>query len=270
MSLATRCPECNTLFKVSLGQLQVREGQVRCGQCKVVFSGIDHLTAADSEVWKKAQFETNTESDDSADSKGTTNSPSFLNQLTKPKSTSVASRLGFAISAMPAKAKYAILTLIVVIFIQLTWVQRIPLITQLPGLASQISLNPIGQRFFVTPASQSLTVVGSGLDRLSTSQLQLEVSLQNAQTLPAHWPHLKVELLDTEGKPLAAKILSPGDYRYRPPAGRNAKNRPLHIAPDTTVEVQAILNTELLTEQLPGSFATGFKLTLYDSSLPLL
>ncbi|MDX1670383.1 MAG: zinc-ribbon domain-containing protein, partial [Limnobacter sp.] len=51
MSLATRCPKCQTLFKVTLGQLQVYEGHVRCGQCSLVFSGIDHLTAADTEVW---------------------------------------------------------------------------------------------------------------------------------------------------------------------------------------------------------------------------
>ncbi|NJM33301.1 MAG: hypothetical protein HC848_11250 [Limnobacter sp.] len=59
MSLATRCPACKTLFKVSLGQLQVHEGQVRCGQCKAAFSGIDHLAAADSELWEHMQLEDN-------------------------------------------------------------------------------------------------------------------------------------------------------------------------------------------------------------------
>ncbi|PZO28794.1 MAG: hypothetical protein DCE88_08380, partial [Betaproteobacteria bacterium] len=53
MSLATRCPNCNTLFKVTSGQLQMHEGKVRCGHCQTVFSGIEHLTSADTEAWQK-------------------------------------------------------------------------------------------------------------------------------------------------------------------------------------------------------------------------
>jgi predicted Zn finger-like uncharacterized protein len=35
----TRCPSCATVFRVTSAQLALREGQVRCGQCKAVFDG---------------------------------------------------------------------------------------------------------------------------------------------------------------------------------------------------------------------------------------
>ncbi|HZQ62102.1 MAG TPA: DUF3426 domain-containing protein [Casimicrobiaceae bacterium] len=35
----TRCPACKTVFRVTLQQLAIRAGQVRCGQCQTVFDG---------------------------------------------------------------------------------------------------------------------------------------------------------------------------------------------------------------------------------------
>ena len=39
--LATQCPHCGTQFRVTLAQLELRDGQVRCGSCREVFNGID-------------------------------------------------------------------------------------------------------------------------------------------------------------------------------------------------------------------------------------
>lgn len=39
--LATRCPHCQTSFRVTMQQLELREGQVRCGTCREIFNGID-------------------------------------------------------------------------------------------------------------------------------------------------------------------------------------------------------------------------------------
>ncbi len=43
MSLATRCPHCNTIFKVVQDQLKVSEGWVRCGRCHDVFNALEGL-----------------------------------------------------------------------------------------------------------------------------------------------------------------------------------------------------------------------------------
>jgi predicted Zn finger-like uncharacterized protein len=36
----TRCPGCNTIFRVTDDQLAIRAGQVRCGHCRTVFDGV--------------------------------------------------------------------------------------------------------------------------------------------------------------------------------------------------------------------------------------
>lgn len=44
MAMITRCPGCNTAFRVGAEQLQVRSGEVRCGRCEQVFNAFDSLT----------------------------------------------------------------------------------------------------------------------------------------------------------------------------------------------------------------------------------
>lgn len=43
MALATKCPHCQTTFRVVNDQLKLRAGLVRCGHCKEIFNGIEHL-----------------------------------------------------------------------------------------------------------------------------------------------------------------------------------------------------------------------------------
>ncbi len=46
MSLVTRCPKCQSDFMVSLEQLRVHDGLVRCGQCTNIFDGQTALESA--------------------------------------------------------------------------------------------------------------------------------------------------------------------------------------------------------------------------------
>lgn len=43
MTLATRCPQCGTTFRVVSDQLKLRKGLVKCGKCLHVFNGIEFL-----------------------------------------------------------------------------------------------------------------------------------------------------------------------------------------------------------------------------------
>ncbi|WP_050479006.1 DUF3426 domain-containing protein [Herbaspirillum rhizosphaerae] len=47
MALATQCPFCQTTFRVAQDQLKLRGGLVRCGSCKEVFNGNEHLVSPD-------------------------------------------------------------------------------------------------------------------------------------------------------------------------------------------------------------------------------
>jgi predicted Zn finger-like uncharacterized protein len=44
----TRCPGCATVFRVTAAQLELREGQVRCGHCRAVFDANDHFVSLDA------------------------------------------------------------------------------------------------------------------------------------------------------------------------------------------------------------------------------
>ncbi|MEO9588899.1 MAG: MJ0042-type zinc finger domain-containing protein, partial [Marinobacter sp.] len=41
-SLQTRCPKCETRFRVTDAQLSVASGKVRCGNCMAVFNAVEH------------------------------------------------------------------------------------------------------------------------------------------------------------------------------------------------------------------------------------
>lgn len=43
MALATRCPACSTVFRISTAQAAAKGGMVRCGQCRNVFNSLDAL-----------------------------------------------------------------------------------------------------------------------------------------------------------------------------------------------------------------------------------
>jgi len=57
MTLATRCPGCQTLFKVVPDQLRVSEGWVRCGRCAEVFNAAQHLVDPDTGQTRHAPIE---------------------------------------------------------------------------------------------------------------------------------------------------------------------------------------------------------------------
>ena len=50
MALATRCPHCETAFRVASDQLKLRAGLVRCGTCNQIFNGIENLLPPDEDI----------------------------------------------------------------------------------------------------------------------------------------------------------------------------------------------------------------------------
>lgn len=53
MDLTTQCPQCATIFKASLAQLQLRKGYIRCVHCSHIFDGYEAVvpaTAIDAET----------------------------------------------------------------------------------------------------------------------------------------------------------------------------------------------------------------------------
>ncbi len=49
----TRCPFCNTAFRVNAAQLAAAKGSVRCGSCRHVFSAFKHMVATQEQSAKE-------------------------------------------------------------------------------------------------------------------------------------------------------------------------------------------------------------------------
>jgi predicted Zn finger-like uncharacterized protein len=60
--IVTRCPQCNTAFRVTPNQLSVAGGVVRCGSCLAVFKAADHETLKDNNKTSNSQPNTDTSS----------------------------------------------------------------------------------------------------------------------------------------------------------------------------------------------------------------
>lgn len=55
--LHTRCPKCQTVFRITAEQLSLREGRVRCGQCHSVFDGRRYLVELRPNVLAHPEYE---------------------------------------------------------------------------------------------------------------------------------------------------------------------------------------------------------------------
>ncbi len=56
--MKTRCPNCQTTFRVTPEQLKARAGKVRCGQCQTVFNALDSLLEETSQPSASAAIAT--------------------------------------------------------------------------------------------------------------------------------------------------------------------------------------------------------------------
>lgn len=52
----TRCPACDTVFRVTAEQLRLKAGKVRCGQCQTVFNAFDHLQVDEASAVEPTTF----------------------------------------------------------------------------------------------------------------------------------------------------------------------------------------------------------------------
>ena len=55
MSMVTRCPSCNTVFRVTPQHLQAHQGKVRCGRCMLVFDGFKGLATLPDQAGAERQ-----------------------------------------------------------------------------------------------------------------------------------------------------------------------------------------------------------------------
>lgn len=226
MSLATRCPNCEALFRVTPDQLRARGGQVRCGRCNIVFDGLAHLV---SEPGRPAA------PGDAATDETLTATPGAASAAPEPRPALDEARAmpaagtAFASSPTAAPAPAAgwlhrewrtvavSALLLLVLAAQLALRQRDMLAAEHPALRPILGVlcGLVGCEVRLPRAVDQLSIEGDEMiapDPKDPSRIVLIATLRNSAAYPVAYPALELSLQNAREEILARRVLGPAEY----------------------------------------------------------
>lgn len=267
MSLITRCPACQTLFRVVPDQLRISEGWVRCGQCDEIFDATPNLLP---EPQQPAALPGLTDSqsvpDDSVDSSG----PASAFQ---PSNNDVALDDDGGVDAHTVEASFlqqkrsdsfwrkrvVRATLILLGFLlllglsgQILFHERDRLLAMHSALKPWLlafcqplncTLAPLRQIEYITIDSSSFMKVG-------TQTYRLTMTLKNTATLPLAAPAVEVTLTNSLDQPVVRRVVLPSEL--------GANSTALEAGLERSASLILVVKT-----QSPADPITGYRLLAF-------
>lgn len=270
----TRCPKCQTPFRVTRSQLRAAGGSVRCGSCLNVFNALEDNPSTDIDsinAKKKLNTSVNNEQARILPEKqegkqtATQSTPSSITKEStskQPLNTLLNALDKDQVDAHQAKQRkkankkrlwktVAILTASLLLMVQYIAFNK-----------DELSLNP-KYRAYYELACQTFNCTLPPLvnvNQIQSSQLLVRVNPDNPEMIivdavivnkanhPQPWPKLSLSFANLQDQPVAGRILSPKDYLGGELTG--SKEMPANKA--------IRLSLELLN---PGSDAVNYRLT---------
>lgn len=242
--MLTRCPSCDTTFRITPEQLKAKQGRVRCGKCQNVFNAIESLADAPAAI---ATLPTPDSSSDSeiAVSPAPTIAAIELEAIPAAQEPPPPTALDVAPpEPEPEPVEEQNLTDYEPAFDDLLaepvppalWPWVLGAMIALLGLGAQATYHfrteiavlapefkPAMQELCATlgcdlPLPRKAELIGietSDLhpDPANAARLQLVASLRNRAPFAQEYPHLELTLTDAADKALVRRVLSPADYR---------------------------------------------------------
>jgi len=276
----TRCPSCRTVFRVTAEQLAMRGGQVRCGHCRTLFDGVDHLVA----LAPPAFDDEDAVVDETDLGPPTVTLRDFQPPEPPPSATSEALAAAIAevpiqpmgsvtpaapMSSLPefdvqepprrsgaATVLYAIgaLVLLVALTIQAIYHFRDSLVAHWPASRPTLTRMCALAGCAVRPPREiaDLAIQTSDLqaDPAHRGLLTLTATLRNRGALALAYPYLELTLTDAQDQAVVRRALSPGDY-----AGGTA-DLAAGIPPNAEVPVKVFIDASATTQ-------AGYRLYLF-------
>ena len=281
MSLVTRCPRCQTLYRVAPAQLQARGGQVRCGRCMHVFDGFGALAVEQSNaVSEPVRFEPDGVETGVAESMPTPTAappveapvpaPAFVGPPKPPLATRLRRRAAERAAAVkdryvrapsPAFRRAAACALLAALLAgQIAYAFRSPLAARYPGFKSVMLdiCGVAGCSVSLPHRPDLLQKVGEDVSALDTAKpglIQVMVTLRSGADFDLAYPALDLVLTNMNEHALARRIFLPEEYLgrgYDPRAG---------IPPKAEITVALELDTGDLN-------ASGFRIDLLPAPAP--
>jgi predicted Zn finger-like uncharacterized protein len=247
----TRCPQCETVFRVSPQQLKVHRGEVRCGRCSTIFDAFDTLlaeaaaptgsqpAAGESQLVPAAAASETGRGSDLPGAAGTTapkpdetvptmEAPAELHPVPRPRKNpteayeSETPEYSWTKEAQPGRRwPWAVLALIatVTLILQGTFHYRAELVVLWPESRPWLERACAKLRCSVAlPRHVELVSIDASDLQVDTAQanlILLTATLKNRAPFVQEFPLLTLTLTDTQDQPLARRVFIPGDYLDR-------------------------------------------------------
>ena len=245
MDLFTRCPDCDTVFRVTTRHLQASGGQVRCGRCDAVFDAFASLTAKPPGVSQahSAGVERQSNSPDEATAIAPPADPSTLSdavlarkQDTAPEPTITPVQKGrrriadesetnlyeWEFKPAPKLRRTGLwlslsILLLVSGLIQAGYLFRTEIMVNLPQLRPlyQQACQWLSCEIGLPRLADQLNIVASDLqfvDPQRPNLVKLTALVRNRARVPVEYPAFELTLTNAQQKVVARRVFLPHDY----------------------------------------------------------
>jgi predicted Zn finger-like uncharacterized protein len=266
MTMLTRCPHCDTVFRVTPQQLQQKHGKVRCGLCTGVFDGFGSLAAEPEAARPPSGPERRAPSQAAAEEQRASSPP-------LPAGTPAAAAAPSSPPVDPFELQHpldrprrrpirawaaASVPLVLLLLGQAAYAYRAELAAHYPGLKPALlaACEAAGCSVPLLHRPRLISIEASDLqipDPMRPSVIQLTATLRSHAPHDVAYPALDLVLTDAQEHTLARRIFSPREYlgkMHDPAAG---------IAPRAEITVRLDLDTGDLDP-------SGFRLDLLAAS----
>lgn len=274
MSLVTRCPDCDTTFRVQGAQLSVRGGRVRCGKCGRVFDGLAQIvedeTAAPN-VGPSPQLPLFDPSRLAAETRRAPVAPREEARATSAAATARRARRATtpapdeaAFLASPKRrarfvALWSVLAVIALVALaaQAALHFRTDLILLFPQARThfEIACDMLDCEVHLPRQPELLAIESSEL-RFDTARdgiIRLTALIRNRASFALEFPALELTLTDESDRPVVRRVLLPADYL-------GAKAAQTRLGAGIAPGAEEAIRVEL---ELQGLRAAGFRLYLF-------
>jgi len=266
----TRCPHCETTFRLTAAQLKAHGGKVRCGKCEQIFQADQSLVekpprkpaaktkraprnppTLDTAIAPPDEFNLTAPPapDLASESAGEPIRPEDIPPPPKPLPMVQAPRLQTSALAWGAGS----LLLIFALLAQGLVFYGADLIRWQPGLASTVSTlcTPLPCRSLAHTDLRKLDLVETQVTPHPRydKALRVRATMVNRANVPQPYPRLEVSLIDSRGQLLARRVYLPKEYKSR--AMRIEDGLSPHVATTAQLDITA-----------PGTKASGFEILL--------
>jgi len=276
MSLLTRCPGCDTTFRVHAAQLSARGGRVRCGKCNLVFDCLTQIVEDENtapNVGPSPQLALFDPARLAAEAREAAAARAAREAASPGVARSAAPRSRRATMPAPDEAAFlaerrtrsrfvvlwSLLALLALLALaaQVAIHFRTELILLAPQTRPQfkIACEMLDCEVHLPRQPELMGIESSELrfDQARDSIIRVTALLRNRAPFPQEYPALELTLTDERDRPVVRRVLLPAEYL-------GAKGAQTKLTGGIAPGAEETVNVEL---ELQGLRAAGFRLYLF-------